>query len=299
MKTWINTGGEFRWNGSEYTEVSNTGYWHDGDIALCKKDSQAPDYAPMAEATKEATRVMAEHSANMLAETQRQYDDFAPVAKEVANTQLDVMRQNAEQGKDYYDNYKQNFRPIETSLVADVNNYNEDAESGKFASQAGADVEKQSAIQRQINARSMASRGVNPNSGAAIALDKQTGLQTAAIKAGAMTNATNKAKEIGYAKKLDAIGVGRNIPGMAKSAYDTATGSGNAATGNASAPGNFMLNGMNSAASIAGQGVNAGIQGNSAILNSKTSVANTNANNRFDVMDVVGTGIGAYAAFNS
>jgi hypothetical protein len=298
-KQWINTRVEMQWNGTEYIEVKSEGYWYEGPVADCKKDSAAPDYTPMAEATQESTRVMAEYADNMLAETQRQYDDFAPIAKETADVQLDIMRQSKDQADDYYDYQTETFRPLEKSLVDDVNNYNTEAERERIANTAAVDVERASTGQRQSNARAMASMGVNPNSGKSRALSKQSGLQIAGMKAGAMTNARNRAKDLGYAKKLDAIGIGRNLPGASSAAYGTAINAGNSGVNNASSPANFILNGMGSAAGIAGQGQSMNIQGNSAILNSKTSIANTNANNSFNVMDAVGTGIGAYAAFHT
>jgi hypothetical protein len=293
---WINTKGEYQWNGSEYVEVSNERYWHDGTVAELKKDSAAPDYTPMAEATREATKVMSDYADKMMIETRRQYEEFAPIAKDAAKTQLDIMKQSKEQGDDYYNYNKETFRPAEQGLVADVNNYNTDAEKEKLALKAAADVATATKGSRESDVRLMSRMGVNPNSGKALAMVNQSGLATAGMKAGAMTGARDRAEQIGYAKKLDVIGMGRGLPGASQAAYGTASNTGSAGVNSALSPSNLILNGMNNAAGVAGQGQNMNIQGQQSILNSQNSVYNANAN-KTGFMDVVGAGLGAAGTY--
>ena len=68
-------------------------------------------------------------------------------------------------------------------------------------------------ISQQQNQRAMASMGANPNSGRFAGMQNATGLQQAAMRANAMTGARNQAQQMGYARKLDAAGLGRGLAG--------------------------------------------------------------------------------------
>ncbi len=269
---------------------------HQADFhsSLFKKNSKAPDYQPMADATAEAARIMATVSREQLAETKRQYNDMAPTLRNVADTQVDVMKQSAKQGTEYYDYMKETFRPVEKDLVNDVNTYNTEAERERFASEAASDVAQAESVAKGMNAREMARMGVNPNSGRYREGVNQRGLRTAAVKAGAMTGARNRARDIGYARKLDAIGVGRGLPGASSGAYNTAVNAGNSGANTVQQGGRFMLNGMQVAGNSAAQGQQMNLSGNQAILNADTSYQNTRAN-QTGIIDVVGMGLGAWA----
>ncbi|MCK9382127.1 MAG: tail fiber domain-containing protein [Sulfuritalea sp.] len=79
----------------------------------------APDYTPVANASKESAQIMADQGDRVLAETKRQYDQNVAVAKPVADAQLGMMRQSIDQGNDYYQYMKDNQRPVETALNAE------------------------------------------------------------------------------------------------------------------------------------------------------------------------------------
>ena len=260
---------------------------------MCQDSQPPPDYTAMAEATAESAQIMADLGRDQLAETKRQYDITQPIMSGIANKQLDIMKQTADQGADYYDYMKETYRPVEKSLVDDVNNYNTEANRERMASEAATDVAQADKVQRDVSAREMARMGVNPNSGKYQALDKSRGLRVAGMRAGAMTNARNRAKELGYAKKLDVIGVGRGLPGASTSAYGTAVGAGNAAGGTTMAPANFMLRGMNTAGGYTAGGANIRQSGASSILNAQGGAYA--AGQGSGLMDVVGMGIGGWA----
>lgn len=79
----------------------------------------APDYTPMANASKESAQIMADQGDRVLAESKRQYDQNVAVAKPVADAQMGMMRQSIDQGNDYYNYMKENQRPVETALNAE------------------------------------------------------------------------------------------------------------------------------------------------------------------------------------
>lgn len=261
---------------------------------LWKKNSSAPNYKPMAEATMYAVDSMERVADDYMAETRRQYDDMAPHLKEIAETQTEAMRQQMEQGEDYYNYMKDTFRPMEEGLVKDAEEFNTEEAREQMARDAAVDVSRADQVARDSNMRVMQRMGVNPNSARFQSMNKSQGLKLAGMKAGAMTNARERAQQLGYAKKLDAIGIGRGLPGASTAAYNSATNAGTAGANSHMAGGNFMLNGMGQAGNFVAQGANMGIQGNQAILNSQTSIANTNANNNASMWGTA-AGLGAAA----
>jgi len=79
-------------------------------------DSEAPDYTPVAQASKEAAEISAQLGREQLAESKRQYDKNMEVAAPVVAAQLGLMNQQVVQGDDYYNYGKQYSRPTEQSL---------------------------------------------------------------------------------------------------------------------------------------------------------------------------------------
>jgi hypothetical protein len=127
----------------------------------------------------------------------------------------------------------------------------------------------------------MASRGVNPNSGAGMALQAQGNLGLAAQRANAMTGARTQAEQLGFARRLDVTGLGRGLAGASTAAYQGATGAGSAGITTAMAPGNQYQQGMAGAGQTYGN-----------ILNNQTSQFNTGLNAQGEVMgSVAGAGI--------
>lgn len=84
------------------------------------KDSpDAPDYTPMAEASKESAEIMAGLGREQLAEGRRQYDTNLAVAQPVVEAQLGLMDQTKRQGDDYY-GYGRSIRPMERAMMGDA-----------------------------------------------------------------------------------------------------------------------------------------------------------------------------------
>lgn len=75
-----------------------------------------PDYTPVANASKEAAEIGAQLGREQLAEARRQYDQNMAVVRPVVDAQLDIMRQTADQGRDYYE-YGKTFRPLEQQML--------------------------------------------------------------------------------------------------------------------------------------------------------------------------------------
>lgn len=184
----------------------------------------------------------------------------AGIAMEVANQQLASSKQNDAISKDYWDYQKNTYRPLEEGIVADANNYDTSARREAKAAGAVADVGMQAEMARQAQTRNQQRMGVNPSSGNALAMQSQMGLGEAAAKAGAANKARESVELQGYARKMDAANLGRNLASNQATSAGVALSAGNSAVNNAGTP----LAQSNAATATMGQGFNTAIQANNS-----------------------------------
>ena len=83
-----------------------------------RSDPAAPDYTPVANASTESARIMADLGQNQLDEARRQYDANSAIVRPVVDTQLGIMNQTAWQGADQYNYMTNQQRPVESALNA-------------------------------------------------------------------------------------------------------------------------------------------------------------------------------------
>ena len=238
-----------------------------------KKSSPAPDYTPLATASAEAARIMGGLGQQQLDFAKQQYQETSPLLKGIAEQQQLAQQQQMEQAKDYYDYQTGTFRPLEKQIVADAQAFDTDAERQRLATKAAADAGLAFGRTQAAQERAMASMGVNPASGRFAGMQGQSALQQAAARAGAMTGARERASQLGYARKLDAAGLGRGLAGASTAAYGGATGAGTAAGGMYQAPGQAYMSGMGQGASTIGSGLNMQLSGLGNVLNAQTQYA--------------------------
>lgn len=264
-----------------------------------KSDTLPPDYTPLAEASAEAARIQAELGREQLDFAKDMYEQNAPMLQEIADQQMAAQAQQMEQAKDYYDYQVNTYRPLEQGLVADAQTFNTDAYRDQMASKAAADAGRAFGISQQQNQRAMASMGVNPNSGRFAGMNAATGLQQAAMRASAMTGARTQAEQMGYARKLDAAGLGRGLAGASTAAYGGATNAGSQAGINAQSAGNTYMAGMGQGAGTIAAGQNMQIQGLSSVLNNQTQTyINTQDSLLGDLGGLMGGAASMYTAFS-
>lgn len=194
------------------------------------------------------------------------YENQAPAreaaaarANAVSEAQLSSMNQNMRLARDYADYQSNTFRPMERALIDEANNYDTNARRDQAAGAAMADVSQQAASARDIQQRNLTRMGVNPNDGRFAAMSNQTTMQEALGKAAAGAQARRQTEIQGYARRADAVNLGRGL------ASNQATSSGIALNaGNASANSAQMPLGQNQAATqMMGQGFNSASQGQS------------------------------------
>lgn len=218
-----------------------------------KSSPPPPDYGPMTQLGEQ-----------QLAFAQQQYADAKPIITGIANQQIAAQQQQMAQAADYYKYQTDTFRPLERGLVADAEKFNTASYQETMAQKAAADVAQAFQGAQGISMREASRRGINPNSGAFGAASNANALKLAAATAGAQTGARSQAEQMGYARKLDAVGLGRNLAGASTAAYQGATAAGSAGASSTMAPGNQYMAGLNQAGSTYGN-----------ILNNQTSQYNT------------------------
>lgn len=219
-----------------------------------KSSPPPPDYGPLKEASEESARIMAELGYSQLDMAREQYDKSLPLVERVVDAQVAAMDEAQQQGRDYYEYLSETYRPLEKEIVEDARNYNTQAEFERRAGQAAADFEKQASNQQAAMERDLASMGVNPNSGKYQALQTQAGLSNAAQKSQMMNQARTQAENIGYARRMDAAGLGRNLAGASQGAYGVALNAGNSATANQQQPGQNLMAGTAQGVGTIGSG---------------------------------------------
>jgi hypothetical protein len=219
-----------------------------------------------------------------LAFSKQQYAEMMPLARQVYGQQMDAQRQQMQQAQDYYDYQRNTFRPVEQGLVRDAQNFSTEGYREQLAGQAAAAAGRAFGVQQDMGQRAMAARGVNPNSGAAMALQAQGNLGLAAQRANAMTGARTQAEQLGFARRMDVTGLGRGLAGASTAAYQGANTAGSSSMNTAMAPGGQYMQGLQQAGGTMG-----------SVLNSQTSVYNTAQSQADPFATVVGMGLGAYA----
>jgi hypothetical protein len=264
-----------------------------------KSNPPPPDYTPLAEASGEAARIQGQLGRDQLAFAKEQYERSAPLLQGIAQNQIDAQTQQMAQAKDYYDYQVNTFRPLEKSIVADAQKFNTEAYRDQIAGQAAADSGRAFGISQQQNQRAMASMGVNPNSGRFAAQQNATGLQQAAMRANAMTGARSQATQMGYARQLDAAGLGRGLAGASTAAYGGANQAGSMAGGNVQSAGQNYMGNMAIGSGTIAAGQQMGISGLSSVLNAQTNTY-VNSNDSFlgDLGGALGGAASVFTAFS-
>ncbi len=173
------------------------------------------------------------------------------IAGRVANAQIGLMDQQRRIADDYWKYNLETFRPLEKGMVADAQAYDTTERRESAAGLASADVAAQIDASRRAQARNSQRMGINPNSGNALAMNNQLSLADASARSSASNTARNNVETQGWARRMDAASLGRNLPSAQATAAGTAISAGNAATNAAYAP----VNAANQATALTGAGL--------------------------------------------
>lgn len=169
-----------------------------------------------------------------------------------------------------YARYKDTYRPMQDDIVAEANAYDTEANRERMAQEAIGDTKNAFAIKQQDDERKMQSYGINPTSGQFSGMRNANSVLEAATAASAATRTREAAKQLGWAKKMDAIALGSGVfgnqatsTGLALNAGNQALGSGQVAMGNyaqmassASGAANTAIGGFNNVGQLGVQKYN-------------------------------------------
>ena len=254
--------------------------------------SDAPDMTAMnkaAEANAEIAQQALDWYKKSYAEQAPLREQAAAKANEVSDAQLASMRQNDAISKDYW-NYQQNtFRPVERAIVDAAQTYDTEARSDQKAGQAVADVQQQIDASLGQQTRQLTRMGVNPNDGKFAAMSNQMSMAGALGKAQAAAKAREGVELQGYARKMDAANLGRNLASNQATSAGVALNAGNSAA----QTGGMALSQAQNATNQAAQGFNTAIQGNNSAGNIYGQVAQMQSKDS-GVMGALGTVAGGF-----
>jgi len=217
-----------------------------------------------------------------------QYAEMKPFTTRLATSLADAQQEQMAQARDYYDYQRDTFRPVEQGLVRQAQEFDTEAYRQQLASKAMADAAKAFQGSQGVMMREATRRGVNPASGAFGAASNANAMGLAAMQTGAANQARQQAEQLGFARKLDVVGLGRNLAGASTAAYGGATGAGQAAGSTAMSAGNQAMTGMAQSGQTMG-----------SVLGSQTSIYNTAQSKADPFATIIGTGLGIYAGKTS
>lgn len=204
-------------------------------------------------------------------------------ANKVSDAQLASMATNDTIANDYANYQKNTFRPLEAGIIADAKNYDTNANRERLAGVAMADVAQQFDRAETDQDMQLKRMGVNPNSGRYLAMQKQQGVQKAGMMAQAANSARDRAETQGYARKMDAANLGRNLSSAQATSAGIAMNAGNSSVANAGVP----LSQSNQATAMMGQGFNSAMNGNSSAGSMYGTVYNGQINMRGQDMQMI------------
>jgi len=216
-------------------------------------------------------------------------------ANYVSDKQLEAMDLQSKLTKDYSDYQSKVFRPLETGIVKEAENYDTKERRDAEAAKAVSDVNQAFGAARDATSRNMQRMGVNPASGAFAAGQQQLDAQKALATVQGITGARDKVQTLGYARKMDAANLGRNLASNQATSAGVALNQGNSAVAN----GQVGLSVANQGAQMMNSGYAGAQQGLAGAANTYTNIAGIQqkAGDNSGVMGAVGNFAGqAFAA---
>jgi len=161
-------------------------------------------------------------SASSASKARKQQKKAQASADSVEAEKLRLSREQQARADEQYARYQRTYVPIEDQLIADARKApNPDTAAGL----AAADAELAASTQRGVLSRSLARRGIDPNSGAVADAEGRLALASARARAATMTGARRQAVNDQRAKLLQVASMGRSLPGTALN-FSTMAGSG-------------------------------------------------------------------------
>lgn len=265
-------------------------YLHRAGLVLMCAD--APDMS----GSNQAALLSAQLSKEQLDWAKQIYAETAPErsaatarAAEISDAQLASMKLSDQIASETHAYQMGTFRPLEEAIVADAQAYDTPERRAAEVAKATAGVEAALSAQRQATVMDNMRRGVNPSSMKMQALNGVMDINASKAKAGAASLAADKVEQLGYARKMDAASLGRNLATDRVNATNAALTAGNSSNANSQSQGAITAQGN----AILQQGYGTaigGLNGTANVLgNNAQTVAGVNAGNSAATGAAVGT----------
>lgn len=119
---------------------------------------------------------------------------------------------------EYYDHWKNDYKPIEDQLISDAQKFNSDAYAEQQAQMAIGDVAAQYANQKQQTALNMSKYGIDPSSGQFMGQMNALSINQSAAVAAASNAARQAAVQLGWDKNLQLANLGVQYAGITNNA---------------------------------------------------------------------------------
>lgn len=136
------------------------------------------------------------------------------------NAAADSTRLQGEIARDQWSRYKEIYEPLERGMVTEAQNYDSPENYARAAGDASATVSSQFSKARDRLGRTP---GLDPSSGAYQASLVGLDLAQAASDATQQNAARQKVTDTAYARKTDALSLGKGLPANASSSLSTAS----------------------------------------------------------------------------
>lgn len=263
----------------------------------CKKDS-APSYDPQVGEAAKANAAIAERSMQFSEDYYNKYvapllEEMTAASKSTRANQDELFSQNMQDLQMQRDRYQKYGVPAEDRYFNAVDQYSSKEEEERQATAAIGDVRTAAAGQKAQMDRTLASRGINLTSPAAIMAQSDMAVANAAAEAGAANRARTAAKALGLQLTSDAANFGRGGQSSVLAFGQAASGNTNAALG-ATTTG---LGAAGSGAGVVQNGYSLGLKGYGQNLSAYTSLQSSatqqNAQADAGFGNFLGTVIGA------
>jgi hypothetical protein len=131
----------------------------------------------------------------------------------------DAAATQAQIGLDQWEHYKETYQPLEKSLVTEAQSYDTPENFAKAAGDASATVSSQFGKARERLARTP---GLDPSSPAYAATLADLDGQQAAVDATQQNAARQRVQDMAWARKVDALGLGKGLPAQASTTLASA-----------------------------------------------------------------------------
>jgi len=159
----------------------------------------------------------------------QQAADQQKLSEQQVGLSMEMQKRQMEIAEEQYQRYKTVFQPLQDDIVKQAWEYDTEGNRERLASEALGDVNTQFENQRQQSRMQGRAYGIDPTSGRYQGAENANSVMQAGTAAAASTRARDAAVQLGWAKKMDAIGLGSGIFSNQATSTGLALNAGNSA----------------------------------------------------------------------